>query len=302
MPKSIEIPDYKILVPNSVWAKELGTIVWPNSFQAPGIKMLRICKYRAPEEQEVMDLIQRIDIEYNSKKESSERPAEESILSKLMHQFPAREIENIAAGNAESLAHLKKHYASLCSALRIKAKGEHYLQMGHATIPSEALRLAEDRTEKLETKVCESLMKEFGTDCLLIRMMFKAVNILPSNAKINYLLENDVVRSDAFNVSPQKSDYNTVVSAISLLYSTLKSAKKVSQVYDKSERFKTDLAATTMNQTALCISTQESLNWFNGTTNLGPIAILFSGIKIETPKDKQDKDSGPEYLQRFSLN
>jgi len=112
MTNNIEIPNYKPLVPNGVWSKDLGEVAWPSGKKVDSKEIFAGFTYESPAQQQVLDLIQRVAREYSTGKfdvqPSSQTAIDELALAQLLTRFRPNELEAIMTGEKDTVAHLNK--------------------------------------------------------------------------------------------------------------------------------------------------------------------------------------------------
>ena len=149
MAKDIVIPDYQVLVPNSVWGKDVGLLTLQTGVQLPATKIVMICKYDTPDPQEALDFIQKAAKEYNPATALNEELSAkgEKPLSESMGLFEQNEIERIASGVPEVMDDLRKH--CLESMLNLSMQpGKNYVQIITSTVPNNILAAAKAQIDQ----------------------------------------------------------------------------------------------------------------------------------------------------------
>jgi len=274
---NIELPTYKTIVPNEVFGKKAKALKSPMG-EVPATQVARLTRFKIPVFDEVIDFIitsAKGIGNYSSGRD--EKPSDDD--SKLIHflkLIPPSEVKDIAMRDKDSLEHLKRHYPQ--SVLQI---GRDYLQVSNGTLPNEALDSARKLLEKEGSVVYERAIERIGAKEWNLIMRLQDDGALPDSLELEYLLDRGVRESDVFSTRGDFESYNDVASQIRILYKALYSPKMIAQVGESSYQFLEQLAASTIEGVARCITAKKVIG--ESLTSLFGAFIKPEGKKQKGP-------------------
>lgn len=284
---NIEIPTYRIFVPNSTFAKEAKPFRHPIfKTDVPATQIMQITRYSIPTENEVIDLIQTVARDFNSfsttEKYSEERG--EIPISEFMRMLPEDERDRIAKGEKDALFHLREHYSQ-----GTYQSGQTYIQITNGVVPNEILDSAIGFFDEKGATAYKCLIDKMRIKNWNLRMRLKGKDVLPNKLEMEYLLDRGVRNCDVFRINGNYGDYQNAAEQIRLLYNVLNSPQEVRKIEDGSEMFLKTRAANTIEEVVLCFSGRKT------------ISGLFEGLgEIISPT--MEGQSGSEQEQEPRVN
>lgn len=249
MGKSIQIPGYKVLIPNSTWSKKTEPITRPGTEEKfPATRIMNLMRYTIPTEDKVIDLIQQAARDFNSNPDKYNISGEVSLLE-YMKRLPSCEIERIAEGAENSIEHLKEHYPD-----KNYQSGRVYLQVSNGDMADEVLKKAEGLIKKVGSTIYPYLIIRAGVNDWYLTIRLNEKETLPDRLEMDYLIDRGVKNCDVFRIMGNYGDYQNAANQVRLLYNSLFSSDIVRKINDQSDHFLRSKAALTINETAKCIS------------------------------------------------
>ena len=269
----IELPTYKVILPNEVFGKRAKPLNHPATGELPATLVTKLTKFKTPTQDEVIELIKTV-----ARKGGS--------FSEIL---PPSLIKRIAKGDEEALQHLKSHYPD--SNL---IPGKVYVETRNGIVPNMVLDSARDLFKEVGSKIYERAIEKTGAQEWNLRIKLQNNGAFPDSLELEYLLSRGVKDSDVFSAQGDFNEYETIANQIRLLYKALYSPEIITQMKDSSYQFLEQRAASTIKETARCIASKKFIG------SLGEVLEkIIGGIK----EDEKDKSRKPfEDCSGSSLN
>lgn len=247
---NIELPTYKSIVENEVFGRKSEPLNHPLIGKVDATQIIRLARFKVPTQDEVIEFIrasaQGINLSWRN--EPSDKDPKTTYLLKLL---PASEIKNIAGENTDSLQHLRRHYPD--SDLQ---EGRVYIQSISGVVPDKILDEARELMGQKGSIIYERAIERIGEKEWNLKVRLLENGRFPDSLELGYLLDRGVRNSDVFSARGDFGSYQTVANQIRIFYNALNSPDLITQIRDSSCLFLEQKAASTVGETAQCITTR----------------------------------------------
>jgi len=257
MENSIEIPGYKVLVPNNTWGRKTRPVSHPIfGGKYPATEVLQIIRYTNPSNQEIISLIKARAKEYNplSFLEEELRKAKEKEyigISNFFEMLPEKEIGDIAKENKKTIKHLEEHILEDdCPA------GTTYLTIISGRVPNEVLDIREKERHLVIARYI-SLITQLGNDVWQTKIRLNDKDKLPKESEISQLINETVYSPNTLFIKGDKKSYDIVSDAIKSLYPIL--SNQLIKIQDDYNVILATKAVVAIRETAKCLEMKKSL-------------------------------------------
>jgi len=256
----IELPTYRIIVPNEVYGKSAESLDHPLMGKVPATQIIRLTRFRIPTRDEVVDFIRTSAKGIDLYSLGKDKPAEDDPKTTyFLKSLPASEVKDIARGNEDSLKHLRNHH--LDSDLQ---EGRVYLGAFNGIVPNPVLDSANKLVSKEGTEVYDRAIERTGTKEWNLRIRLLEDGRFPDSLELEYLMDRGVRDCDIFSAKGDFENYQAVANQIRVLQNVLGSTGLVSQIGDTSYQFLEQRAASTVRETAQCIAARNAIGGLAG--------------------------------------
>ena len=273
MTKTIKIPGYRTIIPNSTWGREVEPV---NGI--PVIQVMCIERYRVPTKAQVIKFIQ--EYAKNMLHLSFPKDDTEEIISiaEFLCQLPNGEISRIAEGKKDTLCFLGKHYPQTSY-----QPGRTYLEASNGILSTYIIGEVNKRepTKKRKELVYNTLVNRKGKNRWNLRIRLNKRDTLPQMSDIEALLSGKKCDPSVLRLDNENIEYQDIRNQARMLYDLLSSQEKISKISDNSDLTIRRLAATTV---------------MNGARGMAGIPMGLEGlvvIEIHLQKQENPKPRNP---------
>lgn len=250
MENSIEIPNYRVLIPNCTFGKK-GEMVPHPLFEkySPTTEIIQLTKYSIATKEEVIDLVQKSMRNFNPEVSNEEysRKNRSIPFSMFIKELPPEEIKKIAEGDKKAMSHLDSHYSN-----GIYQPGKTYIQIMSGRIMDEVLDSLNEDILKRGDVAYAGIINSLGTNETYIRLRLDEKDALPDKLEIEYLLDRGVKDCDVFGMNGKFKEYQDFANQMRMIWNVLSSPEKIRMIRDDSKLSLETEAVDVIKGTARC--------------------------------------------------
>jgi hypothetical protein len=241
----IELPDYKTVFENQVYARDFETQTHEGAITLRGIVLLK--RYTEATENQVVEYLRKKAAQLEGAAslilpEGTVRK-DKSGLEKVIVALPDKIIRDIKSGDEECIRFLRGH----TSAPNVEHPGQ-YLHIKYGILPADMVQVNQERGTIQEAAWYNAALehdelKENKLGKMWTVQLLLPEGNLPEKADIDVMLRHRVHGSKTLEISRVRYDAKHVKGVIDAIYSGLNTTEKISQLEDVSEETLEQLAA-----------------------------------------------------------
>src|SRR3989338_8412569 len=212
----IEIPGYKVLVPNNVWYRETDIEMPLGGIKIPAVQLIKLEKYDIFTNEQILDFIKtsaRKKLSYRTKGIKEPEETGSSFLRSLEGLKP-RELERIARSEPKIIAEIS---GNIPDTGHIPGT---YLDFRNGFLPMCILRNSANIPDSDKGIFYELKLDNHGLKTWKIALMLDGKDSIPEKKKIEVLLESCVTNSKVLTILGEIK-YDEAIKQIQFLYSSL---------------------------------------------------------------------------------
>ena len=289
MANSIQIPGYKVAIPNMWWRKDL------RGGQQSMSVFLRMVKYAVPEKEQIVLCVKEraAGADYEKLRKIAMNEVLKTPVESALSVMPQEIFEEFKGGNPKMYGHLERHID-----YGVEQPGRTYLDMDRWAVPTAVFEMARefpDRTLPTEDDKFTSMMHKYGEKESDFLMLLEGHARLPEMERMKSLLEAQVKFSRKFSTNCDFDDYEALAREVRGIYEAL-GATGINGVHDISDVYLQVRGLGAVSNTWECMQKQMLVKGL--VTQVIP--GILSAMQQASPSGKKGKTPKPLNLDNLT--